>query len=65
MVAGMADLGTGDGILLSVLPDVKVEHDLLTSAVVSEEKGNYRVSGSFAIAGGFCGGPEGGIFESV
>jgi methylamine--corrinoid protein Co-methyltransferase len=65
MLAGMADLGTGDGVLLSVLPDVKVEHDLLTSAVVSEEKGNYRVSGSFAIAGGFCGGPEGAIFESV
>ena len=65
MLAGMADLGTGDGILLSVLPDVKVEHDLLTSAVVSEEKGNYRVSGSFAIAGGFCGGPDGAIFESV
>ena len=65
MLAGMADLGMGDGILLSVLPDVKVEHDLLTSAVVSEEKGNYRVSGSFAIAGGFCGGPEGAIFESV
>ena len=65
MLAGMADLGTGDGVLLSVLPDVKVEHDLLTAAVVSEEKGNYRVSGSFAIAGGFCGGPEGGIFESV
>ena len=65
MLAGMTDLGTGDGVLLSVLPDVKVEHDLLTSAVVSEEKGNYRVSGSFAIAGGFCGGPEGAIFESV
>lgn len=65
MLAGMADLGAGDGVLLSVLPDVKVEHDLLTAAVVSEEKGNYRVSGSFALAGGFCGGPEGGIFESV
>lgn len=65
MIAGMADLGTGDGVLLSVLPDVKVEHDLLTSAVFSEERGNYRVSGSFAIAGGFCGGPEGAIFESV
>jgi hypothetical protein len=65
MLAGMADLGTGDGALLSVLPDVKVEFDLLTSAIVSEEKGNYRISGSFALAGGFCGGPDGGIFESV
>jgi hypothetical protein len=65
MLAGIADLGTGDGVLLSVLPDVKVEHDLLTCAVVSEEKGDYRVSGSFALAGGFCGGPEGAIFESV
>ncbi len=65
MIAGIGDLGTGDGVLLSVLPDVKVEHDLLTTAVVSEEKGNYRVSGSFSLAGGFCGGPEGAIFESV
>ncbi len=65
MLAGIMDLGLGDGVLLSVLPDVKVEHDLLTTAIVSEERGNYRVSGSFALAGGFCGGPEGAIFESV
>lgn len=65
MIAGMSDLGNGDGVLLSVLPDVKVEHDLLTSAVYSEEKGNFRVSGSFALAGGFCGGVEGAIIESV
>jgi methylamine--corrinoid protein Co-methyltransferase len=55
-----------DGILLSTLPDLKVEYDLLTAAMVYEEYGCYRVNGgSFAVSGGFCGGIEGAIIESI
>ncbi len=55
-----------DGILLSTLPDLKVEYDLMTAAIVYEEYGCYRVNGgSFAVSGGFCGGVEGAIIESI
>lgn len=55
-----------DGILLSTLPDMKVEYDLLTASIVYEEYGCYRVNGgSFAVTGGFCGGTEGAIIESI
>ena len=54
-----------DGILLSLLPDLKMEQDMLSAAVVYDEYGSFKLSGSFAIAGGFCGGPEGGIIEGV
>ena len=54
-----------DGMLLSVLPDVKVEHDLLTAAIVGHDYGLFTLSGSFSIVGGFCGGIEGAIIEGV
>jgi len=54
-----------DGILLSVLPDLKVEHDLLTAAGVYEEYGCFGISGSFGLAGGFFGGVEGAVLEGI
>ncbi len=55
-----------DGILLSILPDIKVETDLITASLVFEEYGCYRVNGgAFALAGGFCGNIEGAMIESV
>ena len=54
-----------DGILLSLLPDLKMEEDLLSAAIVYEEYGAFKLSGSFAIAGGFCGGVEGAIIEGI
>ncbi len=55
-----------DGILLGVLPDVKVEHDLLTAAIVYEDYGSFRFnSGGSAFIGGFCGGTEGGVIEAI
>lgn len=54
-----------DGMLLSVLPDLKLEHDLLTAAIVGHEYGLFTLSGSFSIVGGFCGGVEGAIIEGV
>jgi methylamine--corrinoid protein Co-methyltransferase len=58
-------LRRSDGMLLSVLPDLKVEHDLLTAAIVGHEYGLFTLSGSFSIVGGFCGGVEGAIVEGV
>jgi methylamine--corrinoid protein Co-methyltransferase len=59
-------LRRSDGILLSVLPDIKIEYSLLTAAIVYEKYGCYKMNGgSFAIVGGFCGGPEGAIIESI
>ncbi|UCD72805.1 MAG: monomethylamine:corrinoid methyltransferase [Candidatus Bathyarchaeota archaeon] len=53
-----------DGVLLSVLPDVKVEYDLLTAAVVLSDYGSYRFNGgASAYVGGFCGDTEGAIIE--
>jgi len=60
-----AGLRPTDGILLSLLPDLKMEHDLLTAAIVCDEYGCFRLSGSFALAGGFCGGVEGAIIEGI
>ncbi len=54
-----------DGVLLSVLPDVKVEYDLLASAIVYSDYGFFGVNGSFGMAGGFCGGPEGAMIEGI
>jgi hypothetical protein len=54
-----------DGLLLSVLPDVKVQYDLITAALVYQSYGYFGISGSFGIAGGFAGGPEGAIIESL
>jgi len=53
-----------DGVLLSILPDVKVEYDLITAAIVHQDYGSYRFNGgAFAYVGGFCGGTEGALIE--
>ena len=54
-----------DGILLSLLPDLKMEEDMLSAAIVYEEYGCFKISGSFSIVGGFCGGIEGAIIEGI
>ena len=54
-----------DGVLLVVLPDVKIEHDMLTAAIVYDDYGCFRVGAAHAIAGGFCGGVEGAVIEAV
>ena len=55
-----------DGILLGVLLDVKVEHDLLTAAIVYEDYGCFRFnSGGSGFVGGFCGGTEGAVIEAL
>jgi methylamine--corrinoid protein Co-methyltransferase len=61
----VAGLRPTDGLLLSVLPDVKVQYDLITAALVYQSYGYFGISGSFGIAGGFSGGPEGAIIESL
>jgi methylamine--corrinoid protein Co-methyltransferase len=43
-----------DGVLLTVLPDIKVEYDLLTAAMVFNDYGFFGVNGGFGIVGGFC-----------
>jgi methylamine--corrinoid protein Co-methyltransferase len=60
-----AGLRPTDGVLLSVLPDVKVQYDLITAALALQSYGYFGISGSFGIAGGFAGGPEGAIIESL
>lgn len=61
-----AGLRRSDGVLLAVLPDVKVEHDLLTAAIVYEEYGCFKVnSGGGCKVGGFCGGLEGSVIGAV
>lgn len=55
-----------DGILLSILPDIKVEEDFITASIVYEEYGSYKVNGgAFGNVGGFCGGVEGAIIEAI
>lgn len=58
-------LRRSDGILTSVLPDEKIEHDLLATAIACEDYGLWRISGSFSMAGGFCGGTDGAIVEAI
>lgn len=68
MLAGLdpvRGLRPTDGVLISALPDVKVESDMLAAAMVYEEYGCFKLSGSFAIAGGFCGGVEGAVIEGI
>jgi hypothetical protein len=42
-----------------------VQYDLLAAALVFQSYGYFGISGSFGIAGGFAGGPEGAIIESL
>ena len=55
-----------DGILLSPLPDVKLDLDHLTAAIVHEQYGTRaKNGGGYSIAGGFCGGIPGAIVETI
>lgn len=55
-----------DGLLLSILPDMKVEADYIAIALNYERYGGYRVNGGcFSNIGGFCGGAEGAIIETI
>ena len=55
-----------DGVLLTTLPNNKIEYGYLTAAIVYENYGCYKVNGgSEAYAGGFCGGPDGAIVETI
>jgi methylamine--corrinoid protein Co-methyltransferase len=55
-----------DGVLLSILPDMKVEADYIATALAYEGYGSYRVNGGcWSIIGGFCGGVEGAMIETI
>jgi methylamine--corrinoid protein Co-methyltransferase len=55
-----------DGLLLSVLPDLKVETDLIAAALYYEEYGCFRQNGGTGgTVGGFAGGWEGAMIEGV
>lgn len=55
-----------DGLLLSILPDMKVEADYIATALAYEGYGSYRVNGGcWSIIGGFCGGVEGAMIETI
>jgi len=54
-----------DGLLLTVLPTIKVEYDYLTTALVYGNYGYFAVNGSFGLAGGFAGGAEGSLIEGI
>jgi len=59
-------LRKSDGVLLSVLPDIKVETDLISAAIVHEHYGSYRVNGGAGgVIGGFCGDIYGAMIESI
>jgi methylamine--corrinoid protein Co-methyltransferase len=55
-----------DGLLLSILPDMKVEADYIATALAYEGYGGYKVNGGcFSVVGGFCGGIEGAMIETI
>ncbi len=54
-----------DGIVLSLLPDIKMEQDLLTAAVVYEKYGSFKINTAGGTIGGFCGGAGGAIIEAI
>jgi methylamine--corrinoid protein Co-methyltransferase len=55
-----------DGILLSVLPDIKIEQDYLTAAIVWEEYGGFKLNGNGGgSVGGFAGDLGGALIESI
>lgn len=59
-------LRSSDGILLSVLPDLKVESELIAASIFYEEYGCFRQNGGVGGAvGGFAGGWEGAMVEAV
>jgi hypothetical protein len=59
-------LRSSDGLLLSVLPDLKVETDLVAAALYYEEYGCFRQNGGAGgSVGGFAGDYEGAMIEAV
>jgi hypothetical protein len=55
-----------DGVLLSPLPDAKLDLDHLTAAIVHEQYGTRGINGgNYSMAGGFCGGIAGAIIETI
>ena len=65
-IASEFGLRPSDGILLSVLPDVKVEQDYITTAIVWEEYGGFKLNGNGSgYVGGFCGDIGGAMIEAI
>jgi methylamine---corrinoid protein Co-methyltransferase len=60
-----AGLRPSDGILLSVLPDIKVDQDYLAAAMVWEEYGGFKINGTGGQMGGFAGDVNGAIIEGI
>ena len=59
-------LRSSDGLLLSVLPDLKVETTLLAAAIYYNEYGCFGMNGGTGgSVGGFAGGWEGAMIEGV
>jgi methylamine--corrinoid protein Co-methyltransferase len=59
-------LRSSDGLLLSVLPDLKVETSLLAAAKYYQEYGCFGMNGGVGgTVGGFAGGFEGAMIEGV
>ncbi|MCL4369606.1 MAG: monomethylamine:corrinoid methyltransferase [Chloroflexi bacterium] len=54
-----------DGVLLTVLPELKVEQDMLTAAIVYNDYGCFVIGAAGGTAGGFVGGLEGAMIEGV
>lgn len=55
-----------DGVLLATLPDIKMEADVLTAAIVlCHDYGCFNQCSSGTQVGGFCGGAEGAIIEAI
>ncbi|MBM3187857.1 MAG: monomethylamine:corrinoid methyltransferase [Chloroflexi bacterium] len=55
-----------DGVLFSTLPDIKLDMEMLTAAIVYADYGAQALNGGGgAAAGGFCGGIAGAIIESI
>jgi methylamine---corrinoid protein Co-methyltransferase len=55
-----------DGLLLSTLPGLQMEQDLLTAAIVYGDYGSFKVNGGASgRAGSFVGGYEGAIIEGI
>jgi len=55
-----------DGVLLSVLPDIKVEQDYVTAAIAWEEYGGFKLNGNGSgYVGGFAGGLGGALIEAI
>jgi hypothetical protein len=62
----VAGLRPSDGILLSTMPDIKIDQDYLNAAMVWEEYGGFKVNTSASgQVGGFCGDVSGAMLEAI